>query len=65
MTRDISEELRRRIAGPSIETLEQAIAHAEKYDMMDQALWPYQPFSVTIGDLLTMALRDAKRRAER
>lgn len=39
------------------ERIEKALEHAKRYNQLNDALWPNMPFSLTIGELLNLALQ--------
>lgn len=45
---------------PLKDRIEEVIAHAERHGQMNDALWPFQPFGLTVGELLRAALSGCK-----
>ena len=60
----MNDDITRAFGAPLHERIEAAIGHAIAHDQMRKALWPVQPFAMSLGELLREAASVAELEAE-
>ena len=60
----MADDITRAFGTPLHERIEAALGHAIAHDQMRNALWPFQPFAMSTGELLREAARVAELEAE-
>jgi hypothetical protein len=45
--------------------IKDALQHATIHNQLNDALWPYMPFSLTIGEVLNLALEAVEKREKK